>query len=247
MIMRNNFSKIMEKSKRLYYMTKMTTSKNMWNTIKSLAGQNMIMMPRTILDNGEQISSPKVIADHMNEFFINKVEETRDNFEEPKITAIDILKKLIQKPETKFKLKETTIEKTKEYIGDLKCSNTTGFDMVTSRVLKLSAPILSVVITHAINSSIRKSKFQEVLKISRVLRILKPTKNPLQKTSYRPISNLHTMEKVFELHVKNELEQYFYGNKIIVDNHHGGHHNRSTMTAKAVIDAEIAENMRMIK
>ena len=107
--------------------------------------------------------------------------------------------------------------------------------------MEMSLPIFSVVLTHTMTSSVMILKLPEVLKISRVLPILKPTKNPLQKSSYRPISNLHTMEKVFEQHVKKELEQYFYGNKIIVDNHHGGRHNRSTMTAKAVVDAEIAE------
>ena len=64
----------------------------------------------------------------------------------------------------------------------------------------------------------------------------------MNKPSYRPISNLNSVEKVFEGDIKEELEEYFYSNNIIVDNHHGGRPNRSTITAKAKIDAKMAEN-----
>ena len=49
----------------------------------------------------------------MNEFFINKVEETIAEFKQPKILAIEILKKLILRPRTKFKVRETTVAKNK--------------------------------------------------------------------------------------------------------------------------------------
>ena len=80
-----------------------------------------------------------------------------------------------------------------------------------------------------------------MLKIARVLPILKPKKNRLEKSSYRPISNLNSVEKVFESYLKDELENYFTKNQIIIDNHHGGRKGRSTVTAKAVIEDEIGK------
>ena len=123
---------------------------------------------------------------------------------------------------------------------NLKNSNTAGYDKKTSRILKMGSPIISILLTHAINTSIRENKFPETLKIARVLPILKPDKNKKDPDGYRPISNLHTAEKVFEEHLKVQLMEHLEKNEIIHPNHHGGLRNKSTQTAKAAIDVALA-------
>ena len=51
--------------------------------------------------------------------------------------------------------------------------------------------------------------------------------------------NLHTIEKVYEEHIKRQLTKYLLENDIIHDSHHGGMANRSTNTVKALIDWHI--------
>ena len=106
----------------------------------------------------------------------------------------------------------------------------------------MAKPILAVLLTHAINCSLRSTKFPTSLKIARILPILKSGKREHDKESYRPISNLHSFEKLFEEHMKRELEKYLEENDIIHDHQHGGRKSRSTMTAKTAIDQELAEN-----
>ena len=78
-----------------------------------------------------------------------------------------------------------------------------------------------------------------MLKVSRILSVLKNGKDKFSKESYRPISNLHCIEKIFEEHMKTHLDKHCDENEIILKNHHGGLKGRSTMTARAVIETEI--------
>ena len=105
----------------------------------------------------------------------------------------------------------------------------------------MAKPIIKVPVTHAINCSIRENRFPSLLKISRVLPIQKPKKSKLEKESYRPVCNLHSLEKLFEEHIKVQLVEYLETNEILHDGHHGGRKNRSTMTAKASIDDNLAK------
>ena len=114
--MKNQVSKIIEKMKRSYYMGKMKRIRSMWGTIKELAGTKEITTPRTLITGGKQVTSPKEMADTLNEHFTEKIEEIRRKFTRPKMDPIMLLKKLLPRPETKFVLTEISIEETKKYI-----------------------------------------------------------------------------------------------------------------------------------
>ena len=96
----------------------------------------------------------------------------------------------------------------------MKNTNSVGYDRISARILKLSVEISSILITHAINVSIREGVFPSALKIARVIPILKPSKLKTNPEGYRPISNLHTMEKVYEEHIKRQLTKYLTENYI---------------------------------
>ena len=69
------------------------------------------MTPRTIIHNGETITNPHNLTGLMNNHYIEKVEEIREDILEPKTLPLKILEKTIPRPSTTFKLKETTVEK----------------------------------------------------------------------------------------------------------------------------------------
>ena len=118
----------------------------------------------------------------------------------------------------------------------MKSSGTTGFDEVSSRFLKEAPELFAVYITHLINSSIRASNFPEIFKISRIIPISKPGKPTNSIDSFRPISNLNSIEKVYEEWIKCNLMEYLNLNEIILEQHHGGLPGHSTLTAKSMID-----------
>ena len=86
--MRNGIKKIVEKAKTNYYQNKLKVRKTMWSTLKDLAGDTKICTPNKIIVNGEYVTSPKKLAENLNEYFIKKVKEIRANFTEPKMDPI---------------------------------------------------------------------------------------------------------------------------------------------------------------
>ena len=85
-------------------------------------------------------------------------------------------KKIVERPNTKFKLPEITLQETYDIIADMKSSTTCGYDSINSKTIKQSPHITSILMTHAINVIIRKGKIPECMKISRILPLSKPGK-----------------------------------------------------------------------
>ena len=80
------------------------------------------------------------------------------------------------------------------------------------RILKLNPDIVSIFVTHAINTSIRAGIFPKCMKLARIVPLLKSDKIKTQVLSYRPICNLHTVEKIFEEHIKRHMNKYLKEN-----------------------------------
>ena len=89
--------------------------------------------------------------------------------------------------------------------------------------------------------------FPDNMKVANILPILKPGKESFKKESYRPISNLHCLEKIFEEHTKIHMNTYFEENNLILKNHHGGLKGRSTMRARAIIEHNIEDGYQKKK
>ena len=119
-------------------------------------------------------------------------------------------------------------------------TNARGFDDLNSRTLKYIPHIASLWIMHLINSIIQTKTFPRVLKVTRLLPILKPQKPKMKKEGYRLVANLCVLEKAIEQYMKEEMKTLFEDNNLILNEHHGGRKNHSTVMARAVLDQECA-------
>ena len=216
----------------------------MWNTIKDIAGKKEYTIPKRLIHKGEFHTSQKRIANLVNEFFIENIDTIEKGFSEPKLDPLYFLRKVIPKPESTFILPEITLKDTTEIIKNAKNSNTKGFDNISMSLLKINPEIVAIFITHAINTSIRTGIFPECMKVARIVPLLKSNKIKTEVSSYRPICNLHTVEKIYEEHIKRHINLYLEANNIIHESHHGGQNLHSTQTAKAMIDIISEDNIQ---
>ena len=108
--------------------------------------------------------------------------------------------------------------------------------MTSTRIIKIVPNLISIYITHAINVSIRIGYYPKILKVARILPISKKDKPKNSMEGYRPISNLHTFDKIFQEWIKTHIMKHCKENNIITEEHHGGLPQHSTMTAKSIID-----------
>jgi hypothetical protein len=80
----------------------------------------------------------------------------------------------------------------------LKISKTPGSDGIPNRALKDFPQRMILLLVALFNAILRTQYFPPVWKHARVISILKPGKDPALPSSYRPISLLETIGKVFE-------------------------------------------------
>jgi hypothetical protein len=82
-------------------------------------------------------------------------------------------------------------------IKGLKVGKAPGPNVVPNRVLRHLPKRAVTFLTKVFNAVLRRQYFPPVWKHARVLPILKPGKDPMQPSSYRPISLLDTVGKLF--------------------------------------------------
>ena len=162
--MRAHVNHIIETSKKFQYKNILMNKRGMWNTLKAMFNKNESVTPQRIIKDGEQISSPKCIANIMNDHYIDKVEKIRAEFTPGNVDPIELLSKLTPKPSSSFSLKMASPDEIKKIIEQSKPTNTVGYDRISSRMIKLVPDIIHIHITHAINASISCNQFPYALK-----------------------------------------------------------------------------------
>ena len=153
-----------------------------------------------------------------------------------------ILKFLIPRSQTTFKLPPITLKETVLILKNLKNTNSTGYDFISNKILKKIKLEIAPHICHLINSIINTTIMPEILKLSRITPLLKPDKKINDIASYRNINNLPCVEKLVEQHIANHLNKYLNDNNILHPNHHGGRKGHSTASALLQITNQLNIN-----
>jgi hypothetical protein len=81
-----------------------------------------------------------------------------------------------------------------------------GLDQVTPKMLKELPQKGLVVLTYIFNGIIRISYWPKQFKISQIITIVKPGKDPIEISSYRPIS-LSALSEVFEKLIPRRIKK----------------------------------------
>ena len=97
-------------------------------------------------------------------------------------------------------------------ISSLK-SNTPGYDMIGSAVLKWCVDFISEPLSHVCNMSLQEGIFPGELKIANVIPLYK-CDDPKLFNNYRPVSVLPSVSKVFERIMYNRFVSYLNEYKI---------------------------------
>ena len=103
----------------------------------------------------------------------------------------------------------------KKIIKNLKNSKAPGFDCISNFLLKNLSRKALVYLTYIFNSCFKLSYFPKVWKHAIVIPIPKPGKDLSNPSSYRPISLLSTISKIFERTILKRLNDFISSNNIL--------------------------------
>jgi hypothetical protein len=104
-----------------------------------------------------------------------------------------------------------------------------GYDLITGRILKELPEFGLKAITLIYNSVMRTGFFPAQWKVSQIITILKPGKTDDEVTSYRHISLLPILSKLFEKLFLTRLQPLLHEQRIIPDNQFGFRQKHATI------------------
>ena len=104
-----------------------------------------------------------------------------------------------------------------------------GFDLITAKVLKNLPRRAIKLLQLLINSSIKLSYIPNIWKVAEIIMIPKPGKSPNEVKSYRPISLLPSISKLFEIVIQKRIQVYIERFKVIPNHQFGFRRSHSTI------------------
>ena len=166
------------------------TNYSLWKTTKQVCSATLTIPPIK-LDNGDWAKNAVEKAD----LFADYLEETFKPY--PRLSNDENISGSRFNDDTVIPL--VTFNELKSVIKhDIKNFKAPGYDLITGKLLKELPEKGIKNLLYIINASLRLKYVPSQWKVAEVLMILKPGKQPNDKKSYRPISLLTTMSKVFE-------------------------------------------------
>ena len=160
------------------------------------------------------------------------------------ITEEEENKLLNDLPSNKLQNEQTGNVKVKEIIkliNALKNKKAPGYNGLGGKMLKELPIKAKRYITILINFMFRLSYFPKQWKVAQIILINKPGTPLKNVTSYRPISLLPILSKIFEIVIKNKLNHIITSNNLIPQHQFGFRKNHGTIEQVNRVTSEIRE------
>jgi hypothetical protein len=176
-----------------------------------------------------------VIANEFNKYFLSIAKDLNKRnglgFYNPEnTTPLHYLLQSFKTPFPNIKLNFMSSKEIENIIKSLKPKNSSGYDGISTRILKISSSFISSPLTHFCNKSISYGTFPDRLKYA----IVKPLFKKGDRSciaNYRPISLLSSFSKVLEKVMYNRLLTHLCKYSILAKEQFGFRSDSSTKQA----------------
>lgn len=216
-----NIIKLTQKSQNDYYIKmSVNKAKATWNIINNYkTNVHQIKKIDKIKVKETPITDPTTIANEFNNFFTDPIPNKQStNINHHCKIKCNSLNSLFMRP--------CTAESIVKIIKSLKNTHSTGYDGITTQILKAVAELVAPVLSHIINKCIEDGVFPTKLKLSIVIPIFKKQDRE-DMNCYRPISLIPVLSKVFEKVIYNNLYNYIEKHNILSKEQMGFRKNKS--------------------
>ncbi len=216
--MKKIYNRMLKKSKYNYFAEhlKLNTNnpKKTWQLINlALNKGHKTTANSEILINNQICSNQITIANAFNNFFKNAAINITKKIPKPLNTYEHYLKKT-PKIHDSFNFKPVSLIEIQKTINSFTNKSSSGFDMISPKILKNNAVKLIPAITILINKILTSGNFPEYLKTSKITPLFKKGLET-DINNYRPISQLPILSKIAEKIMIDQMQQHLDKHKTI--------------------------------
>ena len=231
-VLRNRVTHMLKMCKANYYHRIIRENghnhKKMWSCLKEIIPNSGRVLPGNIKSGNDECTSPRVIANAFNQYFISSVEEITSNVPTYEPNVAD--REHMADTRATFCLQPVSANFVINEISKMDSNKATGNDNISCRLLKLACPVVAKSLTSIINLSLKKGCVPRLWKSAKVLPLHKSGDTSCLK-NYRPISVLPVLSKILERAVYNQLFQFISDHNLLHSNQSGFRPMHSTTTA----------------
>ena len=193
---------------------------SLWKATKGLKSPK-VHIPPIRKDNDKWATSPKDKAD----LFAEHLEQTFQP-----LTRQSTTENVTQRyKHDELKIKPIKLKELKYEVKHLLAKKSPGYDLITTEIIKKLPEKGLKKMLHIINATIRLRYVPEQWKVAEVIMIPKPNKPSHEKTSYRPISILTVLSKIFEKLLLKRLKPLVENRNLIPTHQFGFREKHSTI------------------
>ena len=153
-------------------------------------------VPSTLVNMGKLKDKKKTVANAFNNFFLTNSEKW-NRYKSEKRDAISFLKDSFPGNFPTINIIPITEAEIKVIINSLKPKSSSGYDEVTSKIIKSCASLISIPLSYIYNYSLHTGIFPDHLKMV-VVKTLYKKGDKCNISNYGPIWLLPTFAKIFE-------------------------------------------------
>lgn len=207
-----------------------TGSKNFWQIKKRLSNGSNRNIFKIINHNGDPVFSNEDKANCIADSFMTAHDLTRgNNFKHPVEGQVS---KFIDRLNINSHLDTISSIKPSEIyhiIKKFRNFKAPGFDGIQNILLKNLPRKAIILLTQIFNGCLNFGYFPSNFKCAKIVPVLKPNKNPANPSSYRPISLLSCIGKIFEKIILNRMNIFIDENNTIINEQFGFRREHSTI------------------
>ncbi|XP_065650268.1 uncharacterized protein LOC136078422 [Hydra vulgaris] len=196
-------------------------------SIKEVIGKKSLyrnLLPLNLKFNNKQIVNKSLVAETLNQFFVNIGPTLSSNIATTQSHFSSYLTSTNLNVMSNYKLTEKELL---DAVSLLKPNKSLGFDDISSNVIIKSIKQITIPLLHIFNLSLKQGVFPDNLKIAKVIPVLK-SGDPSDVTNYRPISILSCFSKILERVMYNRLYSFLNVNNILFHKQFGFKSGHST-------------------
>ena len=203
-----------------------------WKKVKSILNWTSSGSPNQLFHKGLIRTKSSDIADSQNEYFVEKVQQIRENIPPPLSDPLSKLKILMSRRTCSFSLAPVHPDQVEKIISSLNNSTSFcfGLDQIDTDIIKLVKVEILPAVTHIINLSISSKTFPGAWKNSKVVPLYKKD-DSLNPKNYRPVAIIPILSKILERVIFNQMTEYLSTNNLLHPNHHAYRVDHNTTTA----------------
>ena len=196
-----------------------TTDYSLWRTIKQ-TNKPVMPIPPIKQSNGNWAVNNQQKASRFAEHLEQIFQPNNSNNEDLTCTRT---------PPVSLEIRLVTPKEVQANIKKMNKKKSPGYDLITGEVLQNLPRKAIVKLTTLINAAFRLKHVPDVWKVAEVIMIPKPGKPLHETTSYRPISLLPIISKLFEKMLLHRLKPVIDNQKLIPDYQFGFREKHSTI------------------